>query len=131
MEIWLLMFIVVILLLFGVDFLLRRKKWRENTKQEKQSLLIGAACVPAYELLSVLGIFLSIAAPTAETELGGWLFDAAVMTGRFIWIVSLAAVILGLFLRKRGNPQASKLAQLAAMGYIAVFGMLCLASGIL
>ena len=131
MEIWLLLIALAAALMFGIDFLLRRKRWKKNTREEKQSLLVSLACLPAYVFLSVLGMLLGIAAPTAETVYGGLLFDMAVMTGRFIWVVSIAAFVLGLVLRKRGNPRGSKLAQLAAMGYIALFGILCVASGLL
>ena len=122
---------LLMLLILGIDQLLRRKQKHKRTKQEKQSLLIGIICVPAYVLMSLLGTVLTIAAPEAQTQFGGLLFESAVLTGRFIWAASLVAIIAGLVLRKRGNPQAAKLAQMAAMGYIAVFGILCVASGVL
>lgn len=122
---------LLMLLILGIDQLLRRKQKHKRTKQEKQSLLIGIICVPAYVLMSLLGTLLTIAAPEAQTQFGGLLFESAVLTGRFIWAAALVAIIAGLVLRKRGNPQAAKLAQMAAMGYIAVFGILCVASGVL
>ncbi|MBR6570205.1 MAG: hypothetical protein IKK75_07100 [Clostridia bacterium] len=123
--------VVIILVVLGVDQLLRRKKRRKRTAQEKQSLIFGVACVPAYVLMSFLGALLTIAAPDMQTQFGGLLYEAAVMTGRFIWLVSLVAITMGIVYRKNDNPQASKLAQLAAMGYIAIFSILCLAAGIL
>lgn len=121
----------IMVLMLLIDQLLRIRQKSKRTRQEKQSLLIGIACVPAYVLMSFLGALLVIAAPDVQTEFGGWMYEAAVMLGRFNWAASLAAVVAGIVLRKRGNPQASKLAQLAAMGYIAVFGILCLSAGIL
>ena len=123
--------VVIMLVVLGVDQLLRRKKRRKRTAQEKQSLVFGVACVPAYVLMSFLGALLAIAAPDMQTQFGGLLYEAAVMTGRFIWLVSLVAITMGIVYRKNDNPQASKLAQLAAMGYIAIFSILCLAAGIL
>ena len=127
----LLIIVVLYVLLWGGDRLLRRKKWHENTRQEKQSILIGAACVPAYVLLSILGILLVIADPGAESNLGGWMYEAAVMIGRFNWLVALGAMVSSLILRKRGSVQYSKLVHFGAMGYLALFGVLCLAAGIL
>ena len=123
--------VIIVLAVLGVDQLLRRKKRRKRTAQEKQSLVFGVACVPAYVLMSFLGALLAIAAPDMQTQFGGLLYEAAVMTGRFIWLVSLVAITMGIVYRKNDNPQASKLAQLAAMGYIAIFSILCLAAGIL
>jgi len=122
---------VLMLLVLGVDQLLRLKQRKKRTKAERQSLLISVACVPAYVLMSFLGMLLAIAGPDIQTQFGGWMYEAAVMLGRFNWLVSLAAVAMGIVLRKRGEPQAGKLAQMAAMGYIAVFGILCVASGLL
>jgi len=122
---------ILMLLILGTDQLLRYKQRSKRTKVEKQSLLISIACVPAYVLMSFLGMLLVIAAPDIQTQFGGWMYQAAVMLGRFNWLVSLAAVVMGLILRKRGEPQAGKMAQMAAMGYIAAFGILCVASGVL
>ena len=91
--------VILILMVLGIDQLLRIRVRKKRTKVEKQSLMVGVACIPAYVLMSILGILLAIAA--------------------------------GIVMRKRGNPQGAKLAQLAAMGYIAVFGILCMASGLL
>ena len=123
--------VILILMVLGIDQLLRIRVRKKRTKVEKQSLMVGVACIPAYVLMSILGILLAIAAPEAQTQFGGWMYEAAVMLGRFNWLVSLAAVAAGIVMRKRGNPQGAKLAQLAAMGYIAVFGILCMASGLL
>ena len=122
---------ILMLLVLGVDQLLCLKQRKKRTKAERQSLLISVACVPAYVLMSFLGMLLAIAGPDIQTQFGGWMYEAAVMLGRFNWLVSLAAVAMGIVLRKRGEPQAGKLAQMAAMGYIAVFGILCVASGLL
>ena len=121
----------ITLLILGIDQLLRLKRRGKRSRQERQSLLVGLACVPAYVVMSALGLLLSIAAPEAQTQFGGALFESAVLTGRFIWAASLAAGVAGLVLRGRGKPQAGLLAQLAAMGYIAVFGILCVTSGVL
>jgi len=123
--------VCIVLVVLGADQLLRRKKRRKRTAQEKQSLIFGVACVPAYVLMSFLGVLLAIAAPDIQTQFGGFLYEAAVMTGRFVWLVSLVAIAMGIVYRKNDNPQASKLVQLAAMGYIAIFSILCLAAGIL
>ena len=127
----LLLCLVLMLLIAGIDQLLRRTTPQKRTRQEKQSLTISVACVPAYVLIWVLGALLVIAAPDIQSQFGGWMYEAAVMLGRFNWLVSLAAIVAGIVMRKRGNPQGAKLAQLAAMGYIAVFGILCMASGLL
>ena len=52
----------ITLLILGIDQLLRLKRRGKRSRQERQSLLVGLACVPAYVVMSALGLLLSIAA---------------------------------------------------------------------
>ena len=41
MNIWITILLLTAAAVFGLDFLIRRKKWKDNTPEEKASLLVS------------------------------------------------------------------------------------------
>ena len=105
---------------FLLDCLLRRKKWKDNTKAEKISLLVNMFSVGPYVFLSVLGMLWGIATSSPETAFGEVLYDATLMMGGTYFIVAFLAAVLSLVLRKKGKVKASIWANIIALAYIAI-----------
>ena len=81
MNPWIIITFVMASVLFGIDFLLRRKKWKNNSKAEKISLLVNMFSPGPYIFLSALGMLWGIAANSPETALGEVLYDATLVMG--------------------------------------------------
>ena len=117
---------------FGLDYFFRRKKWKDNSKQEKISLLVNMFSVCPYIFLSVLGLLWGIASGSPETAFGMMLFEATLIMGATYYIVAAAAVILTFLLRKKGKTKVSIWINIIAMVYIvAVLSINSLAGKIL
>lgn len=56
MNPWITLTIIMAAIIFGIDFLLRRKKWNNNSTEEKISLLVNMFSAGIYTFLSVLGM---------------------------------------------------------------------------
>jgi len=89
-----------------IDFIFRRKTWKENTKSEKTGLLLTLLFSFPYVFSSTYGALFGL-----ETY-GYGPFQKAihtfVITGGFgISVVSIAATIASLILRKKGKSKAS------------------------
>ena len=54
MNPWLLITLVLAGIIFGIDYLLRKKKWENNTKEEKISLLVNMFSAGLYAFLSAV-----------------------------------------------------------------------------
>jgi hypothetical protein len=123
MHIWISLVFVMAGIVFGIDYLLRRKKWKENTKLEKASLIVNMFSVGPYIFLSVLGMLWGIASSSPETAFGQLLYDATLMMGGVYFIIAIAAVILSFVLRAKGKVKASIWIHIIAFLYIvAVLG---------
>lgn len=120
MNPWLIIAIVTAGMVFGTDYLLRKKKWKDNSMEEKISLLVNMLSVGPYAFLSVLGKLWGIAASHPETAFGEVLYDATLMMGGLYFIVAAAAVIMSFILRKCGKTKASIWINVIALVYIAV-----------
>ena len=118
MNPWLVILLVMAGAVFGIDYLLRRKKWQDNSKEEKISLLVNMISVGPYIFLSVLGMLWGITGGSPETAFGEVLFDATLMMGSTYFIVAFAAVIASFILRKRGKMKASIWINVIAFAYI-------------
>ena len=94
MNPWVIILFVMAGIVFGLDYLCRRKKWRDNSKSEKISLLVNMFSVGVYIFLSALGMLWGIVAYSPETALGEMLYDATLMLGGIYYIVAIAAVVL-------------------------------------
>ena len=128
MNPWIVIALIGAGIVFVVDFLLRRKKWAENTKKEKSSLLVGMISVGVYAFLSALAMLWGIVPYSPDTRLGEVLYDATLTLGLYYWVLAIAAIIGTFILRKIGKTKASIWLNVIALAYIVVvLGVNCLA----
>ena len=120
MNPWVIILLVMAGIVFGLDYLLRRKKWKDNSKEEKISLIVNMFSVGLYIFLSALGILWGIASDSPETAFGEALYDATLMMGGTYFIVAIVAVIASFILRKIGKIKASIWTNVIALLYIVV-----------
>ena len=120
MHIWIIILFVTAGVVFGLDYLFRRKKWMDNSKAEKISLLVNMFSVAPYIYLSALGILWGIVPMTPETSFGKAIYDATLSMGGIYFIIAIAAVILSFVFRKIGKAKASIWTNIIALLYIAV-----------
>ena len=118
MNPWILILLVLAAAMFGLDYLLRRKKWKDNSRLEKISLLINMFSAGVYVFMSVLGIFWGIAEGSPETAFGEMLSDVTLVMGATFFVVAIIAVIGSLILRKKGKVKASIWINVIALAYM-------------
>ena len=132
MNPWVIILFVMACVVFGLDYLVRRRKWKDNSKGEKISLIVNMFSVGPYIFLSILGMLWGIVPGSPETALGETLYDTTLMMGSIYFIVAIAAVILSFVFRKIGKAKASIWTNVIAFMYIAVvLAVNCLAGEIL
>ena len=119
MNPWVIILFTMALIVFGVDFLLRKKKWKENSKEEKISLIVNMFSVGPYIFLSILGMLWGIVPGSPDTSFGEILYDVTLMISGTYFLVAGAAVILSLVFRKSGKTKASIWVNVIAFLYIA------------
>ena len=119
MNPWVIILFVTAGVVFGLDYLFRRKKWKDNSQEEKISLIVNMFSVGPYIFLSMLGMLWGIVPGSPETALGETLYDTTLMMGGIYFIVAIAAVILSFVLRKIGKVKASIWTNVIALAYIA------------
>ena len=120
MNPWVIILLVMAGVVFGLDYLLRRKKWKDNSKEEKISLIVNMFSVGPYMFLSALGMLWGIASDSPETAFGEMLYNATLVMGGTYFVVAIVAVILSFILRKMGKAKASIWTNVIAFMYIAV-----------
>ena len=120
MNPWVIILFVTAGVVFGLDYLIRRKKWKDNSQEEKISLIVNMFSVGPYIFLSALGMLWGITSNSPETAFGEVLYDATLMMGGVYFMVAAAAVILSFVFRKRGKIKASIWTNVIAFAYIAV-----------
>ena len=120
MNPWVIILLVMAGVVFGLDYLFRRKKWQDNSKGEKISLLINMFSVGVYLFLSALGMLWGIVPGSPETSFGKVLYDATMAMGEFYFIVALAAIILSFVFRKIRKIKASIWTNIIALSYMVV-----------
>lgn len=118
MNLWIIILLAAAELV--LDYLIRRKKWKDNSRAEKISLLLNMLSVGPYAFLSMLGLLLGIASGSPETAFGELLYNVTCVMAGFYFIVAFAAVILSLILRKKGKTKASIRTNIIALLYIIV-----------
>ena len=124
MNPWLIIAVVGAGVVFLLDYVLRQKKWKDNTKKEKGSLLVGMISVGVYAFLSALAMLWGIVPYSPDTRLGEVLYDATLTLGLYYWVLAIAAIIGTFILRKIGKTKASIWLNVIALAYIAVvFGV--------
>ena len=119
MNPWITITLVTAGIVFGLDYLLRRKKWKNNSMSEKISLIVHMFSVGPHIFLSALGMLWGIAGSSPKSALGEVLYDATLMMGEIYFIVAIAAVILSFVFRKTGKVKASIWTNVIAFLYIA------------
>ena len=120
MNPWLMITLVLAGIIFGIDYLLRKKNWKNNTKGEKISLLVNMFSVGPYAFLSAVGLLWGIVSNSPKTALGEVIYDATLMMGSIYFVIAIAAVILSLILRKHGKIKASIWVNAIALAYIVI-----------
>lgn len=120
MNPWITIALVMAGIVFGIDYLLRRKKWNNNSKEEKISLLVNMFSAGPYVFLSALGMFWAIVAYNPETALGEVLYNVTLTMGTFYFVIAIVAAIASLILRKKGKVKASIWVNVIALAYIII-----------
>ena len=118
MNIWIIILLLAAGIVFGLDYLLRRKAWKHNSKEEKISLLVNMFSVGPYLFLSAAGILWGIVPGRPETAWGQILYDATLIMGGTYFIVAAVSVILSLVFRKKGILKISIWINVIALAYI-------------
>ena len=120
MNPWIVILLVAAGAVFGLDYLVRRKKWKENSKAEKISLLVNMFSVGPYMFLSALGMLWGIVGGAPQTAFGQMLYDVTMTMAGLFFAVAIAAVILSFIFRKIGKIKASIWVNAIALLYIVV-----------
>lgn len=120
MEIWLIITLFMAGIVFVVDYLLRRKNWKDNSKEEQISLLVNMFSVGPYTFLSALGLLWGIVNDYPESSFGVLLYESTLFMGAYYFIIAFIAVIASLILRKLGITKVSILINIVALVYIII-----------
>ena len=120
MNPWLIIAVIGAGIVFLIDYLLRRKKWADNTKIERTSLIVHMVSVPLYVFLSIFGLLWGIVAYSPDTAFGEALYDVTMTLGGYYWIAAAAAAIGSFIFRKIGKAKASIWINVIALAYMAV-----------
>ena len=107
MNPWIILLLIGAVVVFLLDYIFRRKKWKGNTKTEKLSLFINMIFVGIYLFTSALGALWGITGGGADTGFGRLLYDVTLVMLGFNWLVALVATIGSFILRKKGKTKAS------------------------
>ena len=120
MNIWVTITLIAAAIVFAIDYLLRRKKWEDNSKEEKISLAVNMFSVGPYLFLSAIGMLWGIASGGPETALGETLFDVTLTLAGIYFIVAIVAVIGSIIFRKIRKIKVSIWINVIAFIYIVV-----------
>ena len=131
MNPWIIILLIGALVLFLLDYAFRRKRWKENTKPEKISLILNMFFVGVYAFASILGVFVGITGSGAETAFGQLLYDVTLLMLGFNFVVALVATIGSLILRKKGKVKASIWINIIGMGYMLILFLINSLTGLL
>ena len=120
MNPWIIIMLIAAGIVFGLDYLVRRRKWEDNSKNEKISLLINMFSVGPYAYFAALGMLWGIVPGSPETSVGEVLYDVTLKMGGVYFVIAGVAVILSFVLRKIGKIKASIWTNIIAFAYIVV-----------
>ena len=120
MNPWIIILLLGAVIVFLLDFIFRRKKWKSNTKTEKVSLLLNMVFVGIYIFASGLGMLWGITGSGADTAFGQTLYDVTLTMLGFNWVIALVATIGSFILRKKGKIKASIMINVIGLGYMIV-----------
>ena len=119
MNPWILILLAMAGLVFCLDLLIRRKKWKDNSRAEKLSLLVNMFSVGPHVFLSALGMLWGIVQVAPKTPFGQALYNGTLTLAGIYFAVALAAVILSFLFRAKGKAKASIWIHVIAFLYIA------------
>ncbi len=120
MNPWVVILLLGAVIVFLLDFIFRRKKWKGNTKAEKVSLLINMVFVGIYLFASGLGLLWGITGSGADTAFGQTLYNVTLAMLGFNWLIAIIATIGSFILRKKGKIKASILINVIGLGYMII-----------
>ena len=120
MNPWVFLTLVGAVVVFLLDKLFRRKKWKDDSKAEKISLIVHMCSVGPYLFLSALGLFWGITGLGSETAFGQVVSEVTLMMAALYFIVALVAVVMSFILRAKGKVKASIWVNVIALAYIVV-----------
>ena len=120
MNPWVIITLITAGIVFVIDYLLRRKKWKDNSKEEKISLLVNMFSVGPYIFLSALGMLWGIVPGSPKTAFGETLYDVTLTMSGIYFIIAAASAVMSFVFRKTGKVRASIWANVIALLYIAV-----------
>ena len=120
MNPWLIIMIIGAVIIFGLDYLFRRKKWKDNSNKEKISLILNMFSVGPNTFLSALSMLWGIVGNSTETHFGNVLYNATLTMASFYFVIAIIATISSLILRKKEKINASIWVNIIAFAYIAI-----------
>ena len=120
MNIWLTLTLIAAAIVYGIDYLVRRKKWRDNTKDEKISLLVNMFSIGPHLFFSAAGLLWSIGSGRPENAFAAVMYDVTLAMGSIYFFLAAAAAIASLVLRKMGRSKASTWINVIALAYIVI-----------
>lgn len=115
---WIIIALVLAIIVFGIDFLLRKKKWKDNSKLEKISLIIHMCSGGPYVFLSGLGMLWGIVDSNPKTAFGEFIYNLTLMMGEYYFIVAVVTMVAAFILRKKGKIKASVWINVLSLLYI-------------
>lgn len=120
MNIWVTITLIAAGIVFALDYLLRRKKWEDNSKEEKISLAVNMFSIGPYLFLSALGMLWGLASDSPETAFGEVLYDMTLTLAGIYFIIAIIAVIGSFIFRKIKKIKVSIWINVIAFVYIVV-----------
>lgn len=120
MFMWILLIISYLVILGLVDYLIRKKHWRDNSLEEKRSLLVYFGCGIVYLVFSMIGVFVGISGEPYESGVGIALFNIAAYMSMATPAVCAIVSVLNIMLRKKNEFSKSNRIHLLAIIYILV-----------
>lgn len=115
---WIIIALVLAVIVFGIDYLLRKKKWKDNSKLEKISLIIHMCSGGPYVFLSGLGMLWGIVNSNPKTTFGEFIYKLTLMMGEYYFIVAVVTMIASFILRKIEKTKASIWINVLSLLYI-------------
>ena len=103
-----------------LDYLFRRKKWEDNTNEEKISLIVNMIAAGVHLYLSIWGVFWPLIRVRPETAFGNTLFNTTLILAITYFIVAIVVTITAPILRKTGKIKASIWINIIALVYISL-----------
>ncbi len=123
MTIWIIIGAPFAGIIFLIDYLLRRKKWKDNTTGEKASLIVNMVSVVPHMILSAFGLFLGLTGNGNKAFLADLVYNITLYMAGSYFLVALGAVIGALILRKMGKIKASIWINVITIAYIVVVSL--------